>query len=276
MHGRLNLVFSEEKFHGRAGTRAAFAVDKRLIGELLRIQALFARQGVVGRGDHAVGVAGKGLGHHRGAGRWAAHDGQVNLTGFQLCDHGLAVGDAHIQFNVRVLGMKLRDQARCEIAGGGDEGNFDFALVTALQGVERVTGITQALGNPLGIGQQGLARTAEHQVAAAFFKKGHAHRVRQLGHLHGHRRLGEVQRLGRPRKTRGFTGDDENLQLAQGGVAQAFGHGAFGKAATPECGVAHCRKAAHCLPRIGPPGGVRANKVLLQADRLSEPPNSSH
>jgi len=113
---------------------------------------------------------------------------------------------------------ELPQQARREVGSGGDGHQLQLAFFQALSLRHRHGVAVQDVEDFAGGVGQFAAILGQRYLLAHLFQQRRAHRVDELLHLHGDRRLGQVKRL-RGAGEAAQAGDGfEDFQLAKSGV----------------------------------------------------------
>jgi hypothetical protein len=112
-----------------------------------------------------------------------------------------------------------RQHLRREIFGGGDNPDRDPAAGERFQPRQPGGAISQDGVDPLGSGQNFLARAREPQAAAVALEQRQAYVILELTHLHGDRRRRHVAGLGGRREAAAARRRREQPQLLDRDVA---------------------------------------------------------
>jgi len=124
----------------------------------------------------------------------------------------LAHGEAHLRPALAEGGEDRRQEFQRGRAGDADDQVAGLSLPGAPRRRPRPLDLLQNLS---GLPQQGLAGRGQLDRASAAIEQGHAQFVLQRLDLLGERRLGHVQRLGRPAEMPVFREDDEVAEMPE-------------------------------------------------------------
>jgi hypothetical protein len=148
--------------------------------------------------------------------RRAPHHHQVGLAALEQAEQALAVLEAQLDVDARVLAAEGDEQHRDEVLGRRHHRQVDRA---ALQAASLGEGVVQVLQRRQCRQRQALELLAgrrELDAAPGLLHQRHAHRLLELAQLHRDRGLRDVQRLRRRRDAGVARHFGEGVELAQG------------------------------------------------------------